>query len=281
MLKKAIKHAMMTDMSNTEHDRPIFIFGSGRSGTTLLQRILNTHKDVVLSGEHGGFLNGLAVVYQSFHHEGTEMQLAKDEQIFETPEELVAYVKNPENWSAWANIMHRDELDERLRTFIKSFFVTNMTPRWGFKEIRYGHTPGVLRMLAALFPEARFVVLVRNPIDVILSQISMFRQDPSVYTMLAKRWANLYSNFLAFKKEYPAQVYIYQYEQLCKAKDFTDVQAFLDLSGDIAIQHVLNLEHGRGDDEKRNDRASLLQPKQIQEIKDEVADVAQQVGYIL
>ena len=39
---------------------PIFLFTLHRSGGTLLQRIVNAHPNVVIWGEHGGFINQLA-----------------------------------------------------------------------------------------------------------------------------------------------------------------------------------------------------------------------------
>ena len=48
-------------MATREHGKPIFIGGTGRSGTTLMQVILNTHKDVAAFGEvkvlMGGIIN--------------------------------------------------------------------------------------------------------------------------------------------------------------------------------------------------------------------------------
>ncbi|KAA3622570.1 MAG: hypothetical protein DWQ08_12670, partial [Proteobacteria bacterium] len=44
-------------------DRHIFILGRGRSGTTLLQRMLNQAAGVTLCGEHNGFLTGVAEAY--------------------------------------------------------------------------------------------------------------------------------------------------------------------------------------------------------------------------
>jgi hypothetical protein len=35
---------------------PIFLLGTGRCGSTLLQKILNSVDNVMIYGEHGGFL---------------------------------------------------------------------------------------------------------------------------------------------------------------------------------------------------------------------------------
>ena len=57
----------MADPPDTENPPadafPIFLLGSGRSGTTLLQKILNSADDVMIWGEHGGFLKPIARAY--------------------------------------------------------------------------------------------------------------------------------------------------------------------------------------------------------------------------
>jgi hypothetical protein len=58
---------------------PIFVFGSGRSGTTLLQTILNSYKDICISGEHGGFLKGIAESYFSFHKANIKNKILQEE----------------------------------------------------------------------------------------------------------------------------------------------------------------------------------------------------------
>ena len=44
-------------------DTPIFIFSSGRCGSTLMQRILNSYTDITVWGEHNGFLLDIAEAF--------------------------------------------------------------------------------------------------------------------------------------------------------------------------------------------------------------------------
>ena len=55
MLKKLLKR--------DREKSPIFLLGTHRSGTTLLQRIVNSSEDAMIWGEHGGFLGDIAEAY--------------------------------------------------------------------------------------------------------------------------------------------------------------------------------------------------------------------------
>ena len=43
-----------------EAEFPIFLLGTGRCGSTLLQKILNSVENAMIYGEHGGFLKQVA-----------------------------------------------------------------------------------------------------------------------------------------------------------------------------------------------------------------------------
>ena len=42
---------------------PVFLVGTGRSGTTLVQRLLNSYSDTLIWGEHAGFLQQYSEAY--------------------------------------------------------------------------------------------------------------------------------------------------------------------------------------------------------------------------
>ena len=104
---------------------PIFLLGSGRSGTTLLQKILNSADDVMIWGEHGGFLKKVANAY--FHH--TESAKVAG-QIFDKN----AVAKDPNLdfnrfgptvvGYSWMNWYGRREVAANFAGLIESFFHT-------------------------------------------------------------------------------------------------------------------------------------------------------------
>lgn len=42
------------------NDQPVFVLSAGRSGSTLLQKLLNSSQELVIWGEHMGILRHLA-----------------------------------------------------------------------------------------------------------------------------------------------------------------------------------------------------------------------------
>jgi len=148
---------------------PVFVLGAHRSGSSLLARILNCHPDLVIWGEHGGFINRLAEIdavvglYPRLTDPLAERGLAA----------FVAGGKAaPGRFDPWVTPFDQAAFRDWCRTFIATTFARDLRPgqRWGFKEVRY-HTAAVTGFLAALFPDARFVILRRPLYPLALSNL--------------------------------------------------------------------------------------------------------------
>jgi hypothetical protein len=158
---------------------PIFILSSGRSGSTLLQRILNSYPDITVWGEHGGFLKETAAAFfRLLENRGNnEFVFPRASAEGGTPWELIVRSKQPDQWQAWLNHFVREDLPGFFRRHLESFFCPPAMPvdgHWGFKEIRYGRYDRVVEFLASLYPDARFVFLARNAFNTIASQEKAF-----------------------------------------------------------------------------------------------------------
>lgn len=137
----------------------LFIVTYGRSGSTLLQAILNSIPGYAIRGENGGAVKHL----WRFHREMAERSSSR-RRALPLPSD------NP-----WWGI---DGFDEEIsagtirdlvdRTVLHPPRGTRTT---GFKEVRYlgEDTPDYVRWLAATFPGSRFVFNSRNLDDVVLS----------------------------------------------------------------------------------------------------------------
>ena len=210
------------DTANPPADAfPIFLLGSGRSGTTLLQKILNSADDVMIWGEHGGFLKQIAQAY--FHN--TENPNVNG-QIFEKN----AVAKDPNldfNRSmltkigySWMNWYGRREVAANFAGLIESFFhPPGMEKRhWGFKEIRYGGDDRTIELLAELFPTARFVFIARNPVDVIASQAALGWGSKTAlstgWKLLAEAWAVKNRGLLEFERANEERTHFVRFESL-------------------------------------------------------------------
>ncbi|MAB71958.1 MAG: hypothetical protein CMJ54_05585 [Planctomycetaceae bacterium] len=201
----------MADTSDTENPPsdafPIFLLGSGRSGTTLLQKILNSADDVMIWGEHGGFLEQIARAY--FHHtEKSKVNQAifRQNPVAKDPNLDFNRLMLTDIGYCLMNWYGRREVAANFAGLIESFFhPPGMKKRhWGFKEIRYGRDDRTIEMLAELFPTARFVLIVRNPVDVIASQAAMGWGSKTAlrsgWKQCAEAWAGQNRGLLEFQR---------------------------------------------------------------------------------
>ena len=226
---------------------PIFLLGSGRSGTTLLQRILNSADDVLIWGEHGGFLKQIAEAYfQNQTDKEIDKQIFVQNPVAKDPSLDFNALKLRKIGYSWMNWYGRNEIDVNFRGLIDSFFNPEGMARshWGFKEIRYGLEDRVMEMLAALYPEARFVFIVRNPIDVVASQVVMGWYGDAQH--LAKSWANQNRAILDFCHTHEERSHLVRFEELI-APDSSAIPNLFDWLGFTATQkqrEILAMEEG-------------------------------------
>ncbi len=219
----------------TPSDRPVFLLGSGRCGSTLLQSILNSNREFLIWGEHNGFLRQLAEAYYGAAH--PHFPAADSLGIREREKRL----RDPDRWIAWDNLCSRDDFRNGFRTFLRSIFADpeGKCPRWGFKEIRYAldSDDQSLRLLAEFFPEGRFVILIRNPIQTVFSMIAHWvLVEPGVSLGAAEMdeqilsrtvtWTEQYMQLGAFSEAHAPRCTSVRYEELALSGDVRGLGRF-------------------------------------------------------
>ena len=215
--------------SQPEVEFPIFLLGTGRCGSTLLQKILNSVENVMIYGEHGGFLKQVAAAYfLNLEDKMIEKYIMSQNVAGKDPHSVFETLKDPQLWSAWTNWYNQETVKDNFRDFIESFFnpvSLKQKVHWGFKEIRYGLDDRVLEMLADLYPDGRFVFIFRHPVDVIASKISARASEgiePDAHTWVAQ---NTY--FLTFFRENEERSRTVYYEELI-SKDSKQLSQLFD-----------------------------------------------------
>lgn len=184
---------------------PVFLASAGwRSGSTLLQRLLCSDPRCIVWGEplyRASVLPRLVRLveamsqYETYDtHEMAPQEFASDRWLAEASPPLTA-------------------MGDALRQFLISMFAKPTAadagataPLWGVKEVRWGFRE--LRLLDTLLPGARFVLLVRNPMDAYESFIQHYPNvwyreypDAPVATPLAfgRHWASIGRDFLRLR----------------------------------------------------------------------------------
>ena len=176
-------------------DAPVLVLASGqRCGSTLIQRLLTSHKGLMIWGEHGGHLSSLL--------EMTDI-LKRWEQYVAAPARAEFEQGGHASWMA--NVLPgRDAVIAAARAYVLTLFgkpaAAMGRPRWGFKEVRFGFEEA--SAFRELFPALRVIHVTRDPRDVLVSLDSWERNEaiewPREYTQLAvDNWARVNNSFQA------------------------------------------------------------------------------------
>src|SRR3954468_22549156 len=147
-----------------------FIVGVGRSGTTMLRAMLDSHPDLCIPGE-SHFLSSLLRPWR-------RRQLTEQGRV--VPERLLAELAKSRQFRNWG--LDDDELRSTLSTdprpdladAVRRIYALHAhaagKPRYGDKTPSYVES---ITPIGRLLPEARFVHLVRDGRDVALSQLAV------------------------------------------------------------------------------------------------------------
>lgn len=140
----------------------VFLISQPRSGSTLLQRVLYGHPEIQTSAETWLMLHPL---YASKPHRLTAEYDAKNA-LKGVNDFLANYTSGPGIYDdairAWAKVIYGDA----LRCSGKKYFL-DKTPRYFF----------IIPDLYRLFPKAKFIFLIRNPLAVLSSLLSTYVKE--------------------------------------------------------------------------------------------------------
>jgi len=156
-----------------------FVVGVGRSGTTLLRLMLDSHPDMAVPPETG-FVPKL-------------IDAAREDDA--TPESVAEVLTTHRRWGDFG--LDIEDLKKRwaalpqlkpggvVRSFFELYAEQQGKPRWGDK------TPGYtqhIRKISKVLPEARFIHLIRDGRDVTLSRTKTLALKEVPIAKSARRW---------------------------------------------------------------------------------------------
>ncbi|MGK5553879.1 sulfotransferase family protein [Actinomadura kijaniata] len=215
-------------------DRPIFVIGCPRSGTTLLQLMLHSHRRIAIPAETRFLLPAYTSRCEFGDLEDTENRRALAEWItgrkttkfrdlgLDAAEVTEEIVQGPPTIGSALGIVFRAYARKHGR------------PRWGDKRPSYSkHVGTLLRM----FPDAQFVHLIRDGRDCVasLTEMPWYKQD--VYHAISA-WREAIDNGRRHAARLgPDAYYELQYERLVAdpAGELSSLCAFLGEDFDPAM----------------------------------------------
>lgn len=256
--KYIFNHPLKNESDDYE---PFFIIGSGRSGNTLLRRILNSNKEIhippetymlreiIFSFKQGYALNWrnqvyLALAYFSFHRE------------FETFEmDLKPLVKT---------LLDVPEEKRSLAFLLNSFYLYHASIN-NKKPIKWGDKTPIntfcLNEIYSVFPKAQFIHIIRDGCDVIPSYVraGIYEDNSSA----AIRWRDSINAAEKFIERYPDICFQIKYEDLVMEPESVSKQVcdFLGIEHNAAMLEIdKEAWEKMGDVSMRKHHENVLQP---------------------
>lgn len=185
-------------------DSPVFLIGTQRSGTTLLCRMLTAHSDVFIKNE----LPVRSVFTEGANREDIERSINH-------------FVKK----------QYGDDIAGLLRSEGKKI--------WGLKD---PELTGHLEQLKQFLPDARFIIITRDPRAVVNSYMeNKWGLGTNAFTG-AKRWYQEVEDQLAFEAELPNNVLRLRYEDLVldQKRSLENVCGFLGIAFEQSMMDYAN-----------------------------------------
>lgn len=224
---------------------PVFVLSTVRTGSTLLRYCLDTHPDLYCPPELylGQTASDLFRLIAGLEGHGVVLPPGQ------TVDAEVA-ASNP-------------QVLNRVRGIVQEVIASYA--KWQGKRIWCEKTPSNLHhlpLLEQLFPEARFVCLYRNCMDVVQSLLELSRfgymhelhayicaSPDNTLAALVRFWLDETSLLLSFERQHPGRAYRVRYEDLvtAPASALKGVCDFLSLPWhDDLVDSIFTRPHGRG-----------------------------------
>ena len=268
---------------------PLFIVGMPRSGTKLMRALLNQHPQINLTLAESHFIPYF-------------VQKFGNPPLFRVREDLNPFVHELQQ-TAFFSTMSKAGYTLDQSTFLQNVDYTTWSAIFEHVFRHFGSkratidtiwgdkTPGYINhmpLLKAVFPNAKFLHIIRDPRDYCLSVRKSFAK--SVYRA-AVRWRQGVQNAHGYGARLRQDYKEVRYELLLEQPVSTmrEVSSFLGVSYDDRMVNLASAPEDLGDAKghstiltnNKNKYLTQLSSQEIKRIEEIICDVAQSVGYRL
>lgn len=212
----------LRQVPNIDSDRFVFVAGLHRSGTTILHQLLRAHPDVSgfentqVPRDEGQFLQSVFKPDSAFGGPG---RMAFDPNAHLTESSALVTDSNRNRllreWGAYYDLDKRHLLEKSPSIIVST------------------------RFFQALFPDARFVAIIRHPIVVSLSTHNWTKANGMPLTKVAEHWSTAHEIFLEDLKHLK-NCLVLRYEDMTTAPEASlrVIQKYLDISAQEPREQV-------------------------------------------
>ena len=191
----------MQEAYGNPSERPVFILGMPRSGTTLVEQIISSHPEVCGAGELAKMTQLTAAATQRHTPHGSQQQ---------------------RNYPLWVPQAQAEEFEAMARQYLE--YLDEFDTEKPRVTDKMPHNFTLVGLIAILFPNARIIHCMRDPVDVCLS---CFRQNfaaPHPYSLdfsdLGHHYRQYRSYMAHWRQVVPSeQLYEVQYEELVQDQE--------------------------------------------------------------
>jgi hypothetical protein len=217
----------LEELNKIRNTPMLFILGKSRSGTTLLQSILNSHPDIIGSPES----KFIMVLYPRFAH----IREWSEKNVYDFIRELYNFPFFSKRWNVDKALLTNYLLTEKNHlNYAIACKVVYYLRGQNKQNVHYlsDKNPDYflfLKQLFKLFPEAKFIHLVREPKDNVLSTIRAFEGTNSF--RIATKWLAVNTIIERIKIKMPDKSITVKYENMVKNPEMIlkSICAFLEI----------------------------------------------------
>ena len=200
-------------------DKIVLICATGRSGSTTMQRIINTIPGSNICGENYGAINSILDFYNKLH--ATSIDYVPGHYNPASYEDIVSKNVKP----AWYNSYKINEMEDQIRKLIITMFKNKPeTNLWGFKEIRYDNKKiNLIKFFKKLFPQTKVIIQIRENIQA-QSKSGWHKNDknaPAYIQQMNKELIKFYTQ----NKEW---CYLISFERMFDRSNLQNIFSFID-----------------------------------------------------
>ncbi len=274
-----------------------YILGMGRSGTTLLQSIMDAHGAIVVPPESYFVLHLYKKYHKKKNWDARTLSKFMDDLYTDRPFRLMWRVPRASLEEAFAQAGEINSMGDALNVVRSSF-------RGSYKQksiVRFGGKKPIYSMFTKRImdvnPNAKIIHIMRDPRGTANGQINTFKKKDALAIGYLWTWNN--KSVLKLKEKYPDQYFLLKYEDLIENTEDTmrSVCEFLELPYEPSMMDYRSTTTKRFTEytETYKDKhRSLLKPidksiaekwkksllpKHRKHVEYATADLAQQFGY--
>ncbi len=240
---------------------PFFIIGSGRSGNTLLRRILHAHSELFIPPETY-VLGRIIKLFRQYSNMKWSDLVSLIYSRFQFHPEF--FIFGIDSLQPLANKVSKCDKRKRSLAYIINSFYLYYAEVHNIKKQRWGDKTPIntfcLDRIYSVFPKAKFIHIIRDGCDVVYSYVNAGIYNE--YTEAALRWKISVKLARKFGNKHPENYLEIRYEDLVNnpEKEIKKVCDFLEIDFEPQMINSENIADKLGDVAVRKHHANVYKP---------------------